>query len=139
MTLYKGIWTKHRAINFRRLRFESTGVIAAEPRHITHKSDGIQCRRHIELSEIDAVQPHEPEGGIHPADSIYASEIGECFHALPKHVCRLVGTIPDKALLENFDCTEPTDLVLATDVSVLFGMGYHSWLVLTKDKHTVLQ
>jgi hypothetical protein len=49
-----------------------------------------------------------------------------------------VGNISDIVLLENFDCTEPTDLIVATDGSVLFGVGYHSWLVSTKDELTLL-
>jgi hypothetical protein len=61
-----------------------------------------------------------------------------CFHALPKHVRRLVGNIPGIVLPENIDCTEPTDLIVATDGSVLFGVGYHSWLVSTKDEHILL-
>jgi hypothetical protein len=118
--------------------FESRGVKTAEPRHITHKADGTQRRRQIELSELHAVQPHDPEGGYSPTDSIYTSAIGEWFHALPKHVRRLVGNIPDIALPANFDCTEPTDLIAATDGYVVFGVGYHSCLILTKDKHTLL-
>jgi hypothetical protein len=43
-----------------------------------------------------------------------------------------VGNIPDLELPEGFDCTEPTDLIVVTDGSVLFGVGYHSWLVSTK-------
>jgi hypothetical protein len=44
MSLYRyneGIWTNHRAVNYGSLRFESTGVVTTEPRHITHKADGI--------------------------------------------------------------------------------------------------
>jgi hypothetical protein len=108
------------------------------PCHITHKADDTQRRRHIELSKLHAVQSHEREGGHNPTDSIYTSEIGECFHALPKHMRRLVGNIPDITLPANLDCTEPTDLIVATDGSVLFGVGYHSWLVSTKDEHTLL-
>jgi hypothetical protein len=140
MELYRhneGGWTNHRSVNYRRLRFESTGVITAEPRHITHKADGTERRRQIELIELYAAQPHEPEGGNNPADSIYKSEIGECFHAPSKHVRRLVGNIPDIAMPANFDCTEPTDLIVATDGSILFRLGYHSWLVLTKYEHTL--
>jgi hypothetical protein len=70
---------------------------------------------------------------------IYTSYIGECFHALPKHVQRLVGNIAEIALPANFDCTEPTDLIVATYGSVLFGVGYHNWLISTKDEHTLLQ
>jgi hypothetical protein len=49
-----------------------------------------------------------------------------------------VGNIPDIVLPEDLDCTEPPDLIVATDRSVLFGVGYHSWLVSTKDKHILL-
>jgi hypothetical protein len=83
----------------------------------------IQIRRQIELSEIHAVQPHESEGGNDPTDSIYTSEFGECFHALPKHMRRLVVNILEIALPANFDCTEPTDLIVATAKSVMFGVG----------------
>jgi hypothetical protein len=50
-----------------------------------------------------------------------------------------VGNITDLDLPANFDCTEPTDLILATDGSVLFGVGYHSWLIVTKTEHVILQ
>jgi hypothetical protein len=49
-----------------------------------------------------------------------------------------VGHIPDFVLPEKLDCTEPTDLIMATEGSVLFGIGYHSWLVSTKDEHILL-
>jgi hypothetical protein len=116
-----------KAVSYGRLRFELTGVEMTEPSHITHKEDGTQGRWQIEL-----------ERGNDPADSIYTSEIWECFHALPKYVRQLVGDIPELTLPENFDCTEPTDLIVATDGSVLFGVGYHSWLVSTKEEHTLL-
>jgi hypothetical protein len=45
---------------------------------------------------------------------------------------RLVENIPEIAVPANFDCTEPMDLIVATDGSVLFGVGYHSWLVSKK-------
>jgi ribonuclease HI len=73
------------------------------------------------------------------ADSIYTSSIGECVHALPKHAQILVGNIPDLDLPANFDCTEPTDLIITTDGSVLFGVGYHSCLIVTKTEQFILQ
>jgi hypothetical protein len=41
-------------------------------------------------------------------------------------------------LPDNLDCKEPTDLIMAIDGSVLFGVGYHSWLVSAKDEHILL-
>jgi hypothetical protein len=58
---------------------------------------------------------------------------------LPKNVRRLVGNIPELDLPADFDCTEPTDLIIATDGSVLFGVGYHSWLIATKTEQVILR
>jgi hypothetical protein len=74
MTLYrhkKYMWTKHRAVNYGLLRFESIGVTTAEPCHITHRADGTQRRRQIELSELYAIHSYEAEGGHNPTESIY--------------------------------------------------------------------
>jgi hypothetical protein len=142
MTLYRhkeGMWTKHWAINYGHLRFEYTGATMVEPCHITHRADGTQRRRQIELSEIHAIHSYEAEGGHNRKENIYTSAIGECFHGLSRHVRWLVGNIPDIMLLENLDCTEPTNLIVATDGSVLFRVGYHSWLVSTKYEHILLR
>jgi hypothetical protein len=56
-----------------------------------------------------------------------------------KLVRRLVGNIPYLDLPADFDCTEPTDLIVATDGSVLFIVGYHSWLIDTKIEQVLLQ
>jgi hypothetical protein len=50
-----------------------------------------------------------------------------------------VINIPELDLPEHFDCTEPTDLIVATGRSVLFGVGYHSWLVSTKMELLILR
>jgi hypothetical protein len=78
------------------------------------------------------------DGDHSPAYSIYTSSIGECLHALPKHVRRLVGNIPKLDLPADFDCTAPTDPIIATDGSVLFLVGYHSWLIATKTEQIIL-
>jgi hypothetical protein len=49
-----------------------------------------------------------------------------------------VGNIPDIEPPENLDWTEPMDLIVATNGSVLFSVGYHSWLVSAKDEHILL-
>jgi hypothetical protein len=135
---HKGVWTKHQATNYGCLRFKLTGTTTEAPRHTTHKADGVQRRRHIELTNVYGVTDCAYAGEHDPADSIYTSSIGECFHALPKHVRRLVGNIPDLDLPADFDCTEPTDLIIATDGSVLFGVGYQSWLIATKIEQVIL-
>jgi hypothetical protein len=64
----------------------------------------------------------------------YTSGIGNCIQALPKHVQHLVGNIPTLATPMGWDATEPKDLIVATDVSVLFGVGYHIWVIATSDE-----
>jgi hypothetical protein len=129
----------HRSTKYGRLRFELTGMTTEAPRHITHKADGVQQRRHIKLTNVYGVTDCDHEGDHDPAGSIYTSSKGECFHALPKHGRRLVGNIPELDLPADFDCTSPTDLIIATDGSVLFGVGYHSWLIATKTEQVILQ
>jgi hypothetical protein len=82
----EGVWTTHRATDYGCLRFELAGTTTEAPRHITHKADGVQRRRHIELTNVYGVTYCDYEGDHDPADSIYTSSIGECFHALPQHV-----------------------------------------------------
>jgi hypothetical protein len=67
-----------------------------------------------------------------PPFNTYISGIGNCIQALPKHVQRLVGNIP------TIDTTEPKDLIVATDGSVLFGVGYHSWAIATSEEEILL-
>jgi hypothetical protein len=50
-----------------------------------------------------------------------------------------VGNIPKLDLPHDFDYAEPTDLIVVSDGAVLFGMGYHIWLVLTKTEKIVLR
>jgi hypothetical protein len=68
----------------------------------------------------------------------YTSGIGNCIHALPKHVQRLVGNIPIIDTPRGWDITEPKDIIVATDGSVLFGVGYHSWVIATSDEDILL-
>jgi hypothetical protein len=49
-----------------------------------------------------------------------------------------VHYIPELDLPEDVDCTEPTDRIVATDGSVLFEVGYHSWLIATKTDQILL-
>jgi hypothetical protein len=136
---HEGVWIKHRATNYGRLRFELIGTITEALRHVTHKADGVQRQRYIDLTNVYGVIDCAYEGDHNRADSIYTSSTGECFHALPKHVRRLVRNIPELDLPADFNCTEPTDQIIATDGSVLFGVRYHSWLIATKTEQVILR
>jgi membrane protein CcdC involved in cytochrome C biogenesis len=72
----KGIWTKHRAVNYGRLRFELTWVETTKPIYITHKANGTQHRQQIELHAIYAVQTQVKERGNDFADSLNHGCIG---------------------------------------------------------------
>jgi hypothetical protein len=59
----------------------------------------------------------------------YQSSLCECFFALPRHVQRLFGNIPPSQLPKARDATTPVDIIVATYGSVMFGVGYHSWIL----------
>jgi hypothetical protein len=67
----------------------------------------------------------------------YQSSLGEFFFALPRHVQRLVGNIPPHQLPTTWDATKPVDIIVATDGSVLFGVGYHSWIITLDNKEII--
>jgi hypothetical protein len=67
----------------------------------------------------------------------YTSGIGDSYQTLPRHIQRLVGNILDLKVLNGSEENEEQDLIVATDDSVVFGVGYHSWVVAT-DKEKVL-
>jgi hypothetical protein len=59
----------------------------------------------------------------------YTSDIGDSCHTLPRHIQRLVGNIPEIEVQNGMDVTEEQDGIVATDGSVVFGVGYHRWVV----------
>jgi hypothetical protein len=69
----------------------------------------------------------------------YTSGTGNCIHALPKHVHRMVGHIPTIATPMGWDTTYPKDSIVATDGSFLFCVRYHSWEIATADEDILLK
>jgi hypothetical protein len=69
----------------------------------------------------------------------YTLGIGLSFLALPRHIPRLTGDIPALPTPTPFDFDEPADLIIATDGSVLFGVGYHGWVLATKEETILLR
>jgi hypothetical protein len=68
----------------------------------------------------------------------YVSSIGEAFHALSIHIQCLVRDIGEIQTPRQWDVTKEMDLSIATDGSVLFGVGYHSWLIATDTEDILL-
>jgi hypothetical protein len=123
-----GKWFQHALITFGRLRFEPVGQEAE--RHagtqLSHLAAISRQRRYITITDKTNIIYITPES-ITPIVK-YQSSLGECLFALPRHVQRLVGNIPPHQLPTTWDATKPVDIIVATDGSVLFGVGYHSWI-----------
>jgi hypothetical protein len=119
-----GQWEKLQAQNIGSLRFCMVGTPCNTPSRTTHIIDIKHRERYIEIMHQDEVNQYV-ETKSTPLNT-YTSGIGNCILALPKHIQRLVGNIPilDKPM--GCDTTEPKDLIVATDGSVLFWVGYHS-------------
>jgi hypothetical protein len=64
----------------------------------------------------------------------YTSGIKDICQALPRHIQRLVGNITDLELLNGSEENEEQDLIVATDGSVVFRVGYHSWVLATDNE-----
>jgi hypothetical protein len=69
----------------------------------------------------------------------YTSGIGDIWQALLRHIQRLVGKIPELELLNGAESNEEQGLIVATDESVVFGVGYHSWVVATDNEKVLLK
>jgi hypothetical protein len=131
-------WERHEAKQQGRLRFENEGVTVVGSQGITHK---VQATIRSSYSEVERLLPlgkQEMTEENEPAASHYQSKIGDSFHSLPKHARRLVGNIPQLTLPADLDSTESQDLIVATDGSVIFYVGCHSWVVSTIDEEIII-
>jgi hypothetical protein len=63
--------------------------------------------------------------------------LGGCFFVLPRHVQRLVVNIPPSQLPNDWYTTAHVDIIVATDVSVLFGVGCHSCILAFDNKEII--
>jgi hypothetical protein len=68
----------------------------------------------------------------------YEKGIGDSGRPLRGHVQRLVGDIAALDVTGTWDSNEPRDLLVATDGSVVFGVGYHIWVITTMDEKVIL-
>jgi hypothetical protein len=68
----------------------------------------------------------------------YETGVGDSGRQLSRHAQRLVGDIAALDVPENWDSNEPRDLLVASDGSVIFGGGYHIWLIATMDEKVIL-
>jgi malic enzyme len=64
----------------------------------------------------------------------YTSGTGDSCHTLPRHIQRQVGNIPEIEVQNGMEVTEKKYIIVATDGSVVIGVGYHGWVVTTDNK-----
>jgi hypothetical protein len=100
--------------------------------HVAATSIQSQCITITDKTNIIDITPES----ITPVVQ-YQSSLGECFFALPSHLQRLVGNIPPHQLPTTWDATKPVDIILATDGSVMFGGGYHSWILALENEEII--
>jgi hypothetical protein len=132
-----GKWFQHAPTNFGCLRFETVGEKAEchASKQLSHVAVTSMQRRYITITYKTDIIDCAPES-IAPIVQ-YRSSLGECFFALPRHIQRLVGNIPLPQLPNEWYAATPVDIIVATDGSLLFGVGYHSW-ILALDKEEII-
>jgi hypothetical protein len=133
----EGVWTRHEAMHIGRLIFWPEAHSCDEPNHYSHVVEVNERTLYMEISgkyKIKETLITETEHMIE-----YTSGIGDSFQMIPRRIKRLVGNISDIELLNGIEETEEQDIVLATDGSVVFGVGYHSWVVVTDNERVLLK
>jgi ribonuclease HI len=124
-------------MNIGRLRFRSETHSCDEPNLCTYVVEVNEWTRYMEIVRKYKIN----ETSIIEIDHVitYTSGIGGSYQALPRHIQRLVGNIPDLELLNGSEENEEQDLIVATDGSVVFGVGYHSWVDATDNEKVLFK
>jgi hypothetical protein len=109
-----------------------TNTPVPHPYQCAHIIQVTQRARYLEVTaNINIVTSHN----IFPTTlHSYTLRIWLSFLSLPWYIQRLVGEIQALPTPLPFDFNEPVELMIATDEYVLFGVGYHRWALVTKDK-----
>jgi hypothetical protein len=131
-----GEWSQYTQLNFSRLWFSKTPQIVPHPNHFSHRIQVTQRTQYHELAAKVNIA-HRQNVGSTPIHN-YTSGIGISFLALPRHIQRLTGDNPALPVPAPFHFDKTVDLIIATDGSVLFGVGYHGWVLATKEETILL-
>jgi malic enzyme len=124
-------------MNFGRLRFRPEAQSCGDPNHYSNVVEVNERTRYMEISCKNKIKETLTTETEHVIE--YTSGIGDSFQMLPRYIQRLVSNIPDLKLLNGTYETEEQDLIVATDGSVVFGLGYHSWVVTTDNEKVLLK
>jgi hypothetical protein len=129
-------WKCFSAAQIWRLRFSRLGAACEEPTSDTHVASTVIINRYVEIKEM--VNFQQPVTRRMPVLLLYRSCVGAAAGALQLHIQRLIGDMRHFQLKPNLDCTLEVDIIIAMDGSVLFGVGYHSWLVAATDQEILM-
>jgi hypothetical protein len=132
-----GEWSQFSQLNLGRLRLSTTPRIVPQPHRFSHRIQVTQRTHYHEVAAKVNIVCRSNVGPTHIHN--YTSGIGLSFLALPRHIHRLTGDITALPTPPPFDLDEPVDLIIATDVSVLFGVGYLGWVLATKEETILLR
>jgi hypothetical protein len=132
-----GEWSQFSQLNLGRLRFSTTPRIVLQPHQFSHRIQVTQRTHYHEVAARINIVCRTNEGPTHIHN--YTSGIRLPLLALPRHIQQLTGYIPALPTPPPFDLDEPVDLIIATYGSVLFGVGYHGWVLATEEEKILLR
>jgi hypothetical protein len=130
-------WEQHTAHNRTHLRFTTLDTMCDR---LVSASNVIEAKTRPWFVEITEKCKISQRTTFNPPPLVpYTSNISTCIEELPRHMQRLVGDIPALRTPVGWDPTTPVNIIIATDGSVTFGAGCHSWVVAAEDEDILLQ
>jgi hypothetical protein len=113
----------HDAANIGRLRFQAEAHACDIPTQYTHVVEVCERTRYMEIANKYRINKTQMDVIEHVIE--YTSGIGETCSTLPRHIQRLVGNIPELDVPNEMDVTVDQYIIVATEGSLVFGVGYH--------------
>jgi hypothetical protein len=132
-----GEWSQFSQLNLGILRFSTTPRIVPQPNGFSHRIQVTQRTHYHEVVAKVNIICRSNVGPTHIHN--YISGIGLSFLALPIHIQLLTGDIPALPTPTQFYFDEPVNLIIDTDGSLLFVVGYHGWVLSTKEETILLR
>jgi hypothetical protein len=129
-------WKCYPEAQIGRLLFSRLGAACDEPTSYTNVVSTVTRNRYVERKEMLRCQ--HAVTIIKHALMPYHSCVGAAAGAPPLHVQHFIGDMRHFQLTTHLDFTMGVDIIIATDGSVLFGVGYHRWLIVTTDKEILM-
>jgi ribonuclease HI len=131
------VWTRHDAMNIVRLRFRPDAHSCDKPNIYTHVVEVNEWTQYMEIVRKYKIKETLTIETDHV--KTYTSGIGDRCQTLPRHIQQVEGNIPDLELLNGSEENEEQDLIVATEGSLVFRVGYHSWVVATDNGKVLLK